>query len=118
MTVAMVYLAGHGRFPEDASAALHSAVASNFAPGKSADVRLTALAIDQRDSAVEIRATLRGNRPIDLTSPVDAVGRIDAAICQSLMRLGLFEEFDVASRSLNAAPTQPPRHQADPGSSG
>ena len=109
MTVEMVYVAGDGRFREDARVALHSAVASNFARGKNADVTLTALTVDRRDSAVEIRGTLRGNRPIDLTSPVDAVTRIDAAICQSLMRLGLFEEFDVVSRSLKAAPTQPAR---------
>lgn len=61
------------------------------------------------DGAVEIRATLHGNGPIDLTSPVDAVTRIDTAICQSLLRLGLYEEFDVASRSLKAAPAQPVR---------
>ena len=109
MTVEMVYLGGRERLAEDAKAALSSAVAANFAQGKNAEVTLTALAVDRRGSAVEFRATLRGNRPIDLTSPVDAVTRVDTAICQSLMRLGLFEEFDVASRSLKAGPAQPAR---------
>jgi hypothetical protein len=104
VTVEMTYLAGHDHLPEDARAALHSAIAANFDPGKNADVTLTALTVRRHDSAVEIRATLRGNRPIDLTSPIDAVTRVDTAICQSLMQLGLYEEFDVASRSLKAAP--------------
>ena len=109
MTVEMIYLAGHDRFPEDARAALRSAVVANFASGKNADVTLTALTVDRHGSAVGLRATLHGNGPIDLTSPVDAVTRIDTAICQSLLRLGLYEEFDVANRSLKAAPTQPAR---------
>ena len=109
MTVKMVYLAGRERLPEEAKAALQSAVAADFARGENADVTLSAFTVDRRGSAVEFRATLRGNRPIDLTSPVDAVTRVDTAICQSLMRSGLFEEFDVASRSLKAAPAQPAR---------
>jgi hypothetical protein len=107
VTVEMIYLAGRDRLPEDAMAALQSVVAASFAPGKNADVTLVDLAVDRRDSVVEFRATLRGNRPSDLTSPVDAVTRIDTVICRSLMRLGLLEEFDVASRSLKAVPAEP-----------
>jgi hypothetical protein len=105
----MIYLAGHDRLPEDARQALHSAVAACLSSGKNADVTLTALTVGRRGNAVEIRATLRGHGPIDLTSPVDAVTRFDTAISQSLLQLGLYEEFDVASRSLMAAPARPAR---------
>jgi hypothetical protein len=109
VTVEMIYLAGRDRLQEDAMAALQSAVAASLAPDKNADVRLVDLTVGRRDSVLEVRATLRGNRPSDLTSPVDAVTRIDTAICQSLALLGLFEEFDVARRSLNAVPAPPAR---------
>lgn len=109
MTVEMIYLAGRDRLPKDAMAALQSMVAASLAPDQNADVTLVNLAVDRRDGVVEVRATLRGNRPSDLTSPVDALTRIDTAICQSLALLGLFEEFDVARRSLKAVPAEPAR---------
>ena len=106
LTIEMTYLAGRDCLSEDAASALHSTIAADFGHHKNGDVALTALTVARHGSAVEIRATLRGNRPVDLTSPVDAVVRIDGAVCGSLMRLGLFEEFDVASRSLKATPAR------------
>lgn len=105
VVVEMMYLAGRDRLPEDARTALRSAVAEEVAVDKSADVTLAGLAVDQRGADVAIRAMLRGNGPSDLTRPLDAVTRIDTAVCRSLLRLGLFEEFDVSGRSLTAAPT-------------
>jgi hypothetical protein len=51
-------------------------------------------------SVLMVHATVRGS------SPVDAVGRLDRSLNQSLMATGLFEEFDVTGKVLRVAPLE------------
>lgn len=56
------------------------------------------------DGLVVVEATLSGVGVRDLTDPLDALNKTDASLTRSLLRTGLFEEFDVARRRLHVEP--------------
>lgn len=51
-----------------------------------------------------VSASIRGRTIADLTSPLDAITCLDEALLRALIKTGLFEEFDVARRSVHARP--------------
>jgi hypothetical protein len=105
VVVELAYLAGRECLPEDARTALQLAIAAEFSAERNVDVKLANLSTAQgRGGVVEVRATLHGIGLTDLISPIDAITRVDTAVDRSLMRLGLFEEFNVAGKSLRVAP--------------
>jgi hypothetical protein len=69
-------------------------------------VAVAGLTVTVRESDVlVIRAELAGATVGDLTSPLDALTRLDSAVLAALVTTGLFEEFDVARRQLTAGPS-------------
>jgi hypothetical protein len=55
-------------------------------------------------TTVVVEATLRGAAPNELTSPVDALSRLDGCVLRALAVTGQFEEFDVVRRTVSARP--------------
>jgi hypothetical protein len=51
-----------------------------------------------------VDATIQGMAPLELSSPLDALSRVDAGVLRALALTGQFEEFDVVSRELSARP--------------
>lgn len=103
--IEIVYSAGGERVDESIRGALveglnGSLTAEGAALSAShADVRL------QPRNVVLVQADIVGRATNDLISPLDAITYLDNALLQALMRTGLFEEFDVARRSLRVGPT-------------
>lgn len=105
--IEMMYLAGRESLPEDARAALASSTFSILAALD--DGRVTVVSLDvlaDIDGRTRVIVVLAGTGPADLTSPVEAVMRVDAGMLRALMRGGMFEEFDVASRTLSVRPSR------------
>jgi hypothetical protein len=67
-----------------------------------ADVIVSDLAVQvEPERTAVISATLLGASPAHLTSPLDAVTRLDTSLSRALIRTGTYEEFDVARRTLH-----------------
>jgi hypothetical protein len=90
VSVSVEYVSG--AYPADARESLAAEVARH----------LTAhhLAVTVRGTTVVIDAEIRGGN--ELTSPLDALSRLDAGVLRALAVTGQFEEFDVVRRSISA----------------
>jgi hypothetical protein len=86
-----------GRLPNDAREALTSVMETVIGDGVS---DLSSTVSRHPYSVLTVRATVRG------TSPVDAVTRLDTSLNQSLLAIGIFEEFDVTGKVLRVAPLE------------
>jgi hypothetical protein len=86
-----------GRLPNDAREALTS-VLKTVIRDEVCDLSFTVSSHPY--SVLTVRGTVRGN------SPVDAVIRLDTSLNQSLIKTGLFEEFDVTGKVLRVAPLE------------
>jgi hypothetical protein len=88
-----------GTLPDDARDALTTAIARGLgsdAPGLSWSVSPGPY------SRLKLTVTLTADRPLT------ALTRLDAALDDSLIATGLFEEFDVTGRVLQVAPAEQP----------
>ncbi|MEJ3742379.1 hypothetical protein WEI85_03665 [Actinomycetes bacterium KLBMP 9797] len=56
------------------------------------------------ENQVCLHATIQQSTVEPLTSPLDAISHLDKALLRALTRTALFEEFEVARRSLRVAP--------------
>jgi hypothetical protein len=102
--VEITYLGGRESLADDARRALRSAILADLCSPQNIDVTVSALSVSARsDLTIEVRAVLRGISPASLTSPLEAISRLDTSLNRSLMRTGMFEEFDMARRSLHVA---------------
>jgi hypothetical protein len=105
VTIEMTYLLGRERLPEGARAALASSTLENLSVRANAHIVVGSLDIvAEGDGRTRLVVLVSGNDPADLTSPVDALACVDAAMNRALMLGGTFEEFDVASRTLTVGP--------------
>jgi hypothetical protein len=105
VTIEMIYLAGRETLPESARAALASSTSSNLSAMTNAQIVVVSLDVTARPSGhTRLVALVAGTNLAALTSPVDAVACVDAALNRALMVGGMFEEFDVASRTLTVRP--------------
>ncbi|GIJ50431.1 hypothetical protein Val02_73170 [Virgisporangium aliadipatigenens] len=67
-----------------------------------ADCRIAELEVRADSAAViTVRAVLHGSDARHLTSPLAALTTVDAAVGRALMKIGLFEVFDMARRTLH-----------------
>ena len=92
-----------GRYPEGARESLAAEVGAQLAAHHPGPVDAVAVTVHGHTTVV-VEATLRGAAPNDLTSPVDALSRLDASVLRALAVTGQFEEFDVVRRSVSADP--------------
>lgn len=92
-----------GRYPEDARESLAAQVGAQLAAHHPGPVDALAVTVHGHTTVVA-GATLRGAAPTDLTSPVDALSRLDASVLRALAVTGQFEEFDVVHRAVSAEP--------------
>jgi hypothetical protein len=108
VTVAVTYIAGGERISSDALNALTQTVLAELRD-RERDCLVSQFSLLERSAnVVVVRAMLEGTRTGQLTNPLDALGRVDTAFNRSLMKTGLFEEFDVAQRRLCvSAPNSP-----------
>lgn len=58
------------------------------------------------DRTVAVSAALHGVGRSGLTSPLEALARLDGAFDRALTRTDLFEEFDVARKILRVSPME------------
>jgi hypothetical protein len=98
------YLAGRESLASTAREALTAAMLADLQKDAAKFIVADLSISSQPDNTVVVRATLRGTSPRNLTSPLDAITRLDASFDRSLMHTGLFEEFDVARKLLRVAP--------------
>jgi hypothetical protein len=92
-----------GRLSEEARDSLAAEVGAQLAAHHPGPVDAVTVTIEGHATAVA-EATLRGAAPDDLTSPVDALSRLDASVLRALAITGQFEEFDVVRRTVSAHP--------------
>lgn len=92
-----------GRYPEEARQSLAAEVGARLAAHHPGPVDALTVTLDGHATLVA-EATLRGAAPNELTSPLDALSRLDASVLRALAVTGQFEEFDVARRTLSARP--------------
>jgi hypothetical protein len=105
LLIELIYLGGHESLDDDARRSLRLAILAELGTQADCGFVVPALTVSVRpDRAVEVLATLKGNAPARLTSPLEAITYLDAALDRSLKRTGLFEEFDVARKALHSAP--------------
>jgi hypothetical protein len=97
--VSIGYVVGGVPYPEPARESLAAEIAARLA-GSLAGLDVTV----GPGPAVVVAATLRGTAPHELTSPLDALSRLDACVLRALAVTGQFEEFDVVRRALSAEP--------------
>jgi hypothetical protein len=57
------------------------------------------------DGVITVSAMLRGGSLIILTSPLEAISRLDRALDNALLAIGMFAECDVARKVLQAHPS-------------
>ena len=104
-SVSIRYTASGGAgYPVSARESLSAAIATELAarhPAMVTDLQVTV----RSGPVVVIDAALRGTAPHELSSPLDALSRLDAGVLRALMVTGQFEEFDVVRRELAAQPT-------------
>ena len=90
VSVSVEYVAG--AFPGDARESLAAEVARQ--------VTAHHMEVTVRGTIVVIDAEIRGGN--ELTSPLEALSRLDAGVLRALAVTGQFEEFDVVRRSISA----------------
>jgi hypothetical protein len=101
VVIEMTYLGGRSALSEDARRVLGTSMLSDLASRGHGRLVITAFELTaEPDGQVRVRAGLAGAGPADLTSPIAAATYVDAALTRALIMGGLFEEFDVARRSL------------------
>ncbi|GAA0912630.1 hypothetical protein GCM10009557_86660 [Virgisporangium ochraceum] len=99
VSVSIGYVAGGALYPEAARASLDAEIARRLAASlEDLDVSVWL------GTTVTVAATLRGTAPHELTSPLDALSRLDSCVLRALAVTGQFEEFDVVRRTLDARP--------------
>ena len=94
----IVYLQDQGGLSEGARRSLSISMRSQFS-----DVNTTVDAFEivaGVDGRLRVRVAIAGATASDLTSPIVAGARVDAALNHALIQTGLFEEFDVSRRSI------------------
>jgi hypothetical protein len=92
----------HGSdFSEPARESLLAEIGAQVAARHSGPVEALEIAVREQATVV-VSATLGGADPHDLTSPLDALSRLDASVLRALAITGQFEEFDVVRRTLTA----------------
>jgi hypothetical protein len=109
LLIELTYLGGREPLPDDARRALTSAVLADLSSSAVAGFTVSHLTIATDPAGtVGVYVILQGSSPY-LTRPLEAITRLDTSLDRSLMRTGLFEEFDVARKTLRAAPFERPR---------
>lgn len=99
VSVSIGYVAGGARYPEPARQSLASEITTRLA-GSLEDLDVSVWL----GTTVTVTATLRGTAPHELTSPLEALSRLDSCVLRALAVTGQFEEFDVVRRALDARP--------------
>ena len=100
-TIELLHLAQGDPLAEGGRAALERSAVNRFRRDN-AGVAIEEARLSARSGGVFVlHATMAGQ---DLTSPLDALTRLDEAVLRALMTTGLFEEFDVARRRLEIGP--------------
>ena len=90
-------------YPEEARTSLAAEIGTQLEaghPGMTDDVVVTV----RFRTTVVVDATVHGATPHEMTSPLEALSRLDASVLRALAVTGQFEEFDVVRRTLAARP--------------
>jgi hypothetical protein len=112
------YLSSDPDFAHSARHTLLTAILANLSESDTEIVLLNLVIEVESDRTMIIDATLQGVSRAHLTSPLDAIARLDSSLSRALIFTGMYEEFDVSRRVLHvdAGPGGPVvlrRSQAD-----
>lgn len=105
--IEIVHLAGQEPLPEAGRAALRKAIDLALSRDHPPTALVDLAVVSRPGNVVHVRAEIQGRTIADMTSPLDAITLLDAALLRALAKTGLFEEFDVARRTVRVGPLDP-----------
>ena len=100
VTVEALYLGGREIVPDSVRATLTAAISTQLDQDRHDFVVEDLSVSPHAGGAIIVRVALKEGRPGALTNPLEAVTAVDRSFSRAMMRTGLFEEFDMARRTL------------------